>query len=295
MILNNYFFPYMFQPFLPNDIDLPPTLYSVMDSIVNFGKDEKSKIKNLAKEARKTIFNFEYPLDSSIDKEKFECMILNHFIMRRINFDTVTLFRIQLDVKLNEIMPLYNKMFEATNNWNLFEDGETVTRELTGNRTTDVSNEEINQGTNNTTNSSKNTSKSDTSNTLSNTSTTVSNTIDDRRYSKLPNNDIQSVKDGKYITDYNFDTRNGDGTDESSSTGSSSNTTNDTSELTTNNATTNNTNSKTNTKDSNVNNELIRRTQADRLNLYNTYQNEIKSIYTMIFNDLDSLFLQIII
>lgn len=287
MILNNYFFPYIFQPFLPNDIDLPPTLYSVMDSIVNFGKDEKSKIKNLAKEARKTIFNFEYPLDSSIDKEKFECMILNHFIMRRINFDTVTLFRIQLDVKLNEIMPLYNKMFEATNNWNLFEDGETVTRELTGNRTTDVSNEEINQGTNNTTNSSK----SDTSNTLRNTSTTVSNTIDDRRYSKLPNNDIQSVKDGKYITDYNFDTRKGDGTDESSSTGSSSNT----SELTTNNATTNNTNSKTNTKDSNVNNELIRRTQADRLNLYNTYQNEIKSIYTMIFNDLDSLFLQIII
>ena len=126
MILNNYFFPYMFQPFLPNDIDLPPTLYSVMDSIVNFGKDEKSKIKNLAKEARKTIFNFDYPLDPSIDKEKFECMILNHFIMRRINFDTVTLFRIQLDVKLNEIMPLYNKMFEATSNWNLFEDGETV-------------------------------------------------------------------------------------------------------------------------------------------------------------------------
>lgn len=274
MILNNYFFPYMFQPFLLNDLDLPPTLYSVMDSIVNFGKDEKSKIKNLAKEARKTIFNFEYPLDTSVDKEKFECMILNHFIMRRINFDTVTLFRIQLDVKLNEIMPLYNKMFEATSNWNLFEDGETTTRYYDTERTSD----------NKESNITDNKSNSITNNTLDNRSTTSTNNTSDRRYSKLPNNDLQSVRDGKYVTEYNYDSENSSGTDTSNSSGNSRN------------DSTSNTNNQTesNTIDKQKVEEILKRTQNDRLSIYNSYQTNIKSIYTMIFKDLECLFLQIL-
>lgn len=64
--------------------DKPPTLYSIMNSIANYQTDEKVKIRDLAKNTRSKIFNFDYPLDESVDKEQFECMILNHFIKRRI-------------------------------------------------------------------------------------------------------------------------------------------------------------------------------------------------------------------
>ena len=112
---NNYFW---FYPFLPPNNNLPPTIYTILEAIVNPDVDLNApapdvKIKDLAKVGRSTIFNFDYPLSSKVDKEKFECMILNHFLQRRIGFETVTAFRIQLDVKLNEIMPFYNKMFDA--------------------------------------------------------------------------------------------------------------------------------------------------------------------------------------
>jgi hypothetical protein len=52
-------------------------------------------------------------------------------------FDTVTAFRIQLNVKINEIMPLYNKMFDAIENWDIFGDGEVTEKTGTDNRIID--------------------------------------------------------------------------------------------------------------------------------------------------------------
>ena len=126
---NNYFW---FYPFLPPNNNLPPTIYAILETIVNPDVDLNDpapdvKIKDLAEKGRSTIFNFDYPLSSKVDKGKFECMILNHFLQRRIGFETVTAFRIQLDVKLNEIMPFYNKMFDALENWDIF-DGERMER-----------------------------------------------------------------------------------------------------------------------------------------------------------------------
>ena len=40
-------FPVMF-PILPNDHPEPPTLYSLLNSIVNYGEEEQTKIKDLA-------------------------------------------------------------------------------------------------------------------------------------------------------------------------------------------------------------------------------------------------------
>ena len=117
---NNYFLPF---PFIPSNCEKPPTIYTILESIVNYGKDEKTKIKDLAKEGRTTIFDFDYPLTNKISKQDFECMILNHFLMRRIGFETVTAFKIQLNVKINEIMPVYNKMFDAISNWDIFKIG----------------------------------------------------------------------------------------------------------------------------------------------------------------------------
>ena len=176
---------------IPNPLKLsqwnsdPPTVYSLLKSYVNFANDEPVKVTDLAKAGRSAFFDFEYPLTNLVSKEDFECMILNHFIMRRIGYETVTAFKIALNVKLNEIMPLYNKLFESIANWNIFSDGETINRMASNNRSIS------NAGTNGLTNS---TTTSDTS---------------DQRYSNTPQNALADVRNGQYVTEYSYNQDSG--------------------------------------------------------------------------------------
>ena len=187
---NPFLFP-LFIPFLPNDCDKPPTLYSIMNSIVNYNNEEPVKIKNLALNSREKIFDFDYPLSSKVNKKDFEVLILNHFLMRRIGFDTFTSFKIQLYVKLNEIMPLYNKMFDVLD----LEIGDITKKNSVDDRTSN--------------------NKTNTSNTSENTSENNTQNTSDRRYSNTPQNDLENVRDGKYVTEYNYDTNNATSNDRS--------------------------------------------------------------------------------
>lgn len=245
----NFLMP-MFIPMIPTNNMKPPTVYAILNSICNFDTETQTKIVDLAKVGRTKIFNFDYPLSEKVDKEKFECMILNHFLQRRINFQTITGFQIQLNVKLNEIMPLYNKMFDSLDGWNIFEDGEKTTHDSIDDRTTNVENTA--------------------NNSLSSNSNTTSENISDLRYSKMPQNELQNIKDGKYITEYNYNQDNATNTDESTSTGSSSGT--------------------SNTKDNNILHEEWNRSPADKIAIYKEFQENLKSIYGMIFKDLECLF-----
>ena len=66
--------------------DDPPTLYSIMESMVNYERDEEDqvKIKDLAEYSHSKIFNFNYPLSSTVNKSEFEIMFLKHYMFRRI-------------------------------------------------------------------------------------------------------------------------------------------------------------------------------------------------------------------
>lgn len=235
--MNPYLIPILIPRF-PHDNPKPPTIYALLNSIVNFGKEEQIKIPELAKKGREKIFDFNYPLSSVINKEDFECMILNHYMMRRIGFDTLTAFKLQLNVKLNEIMPLYNKLFDALENWNIFQDGEITERDLTDNR--------IINNTNNIKSESE--SKSD------------------RRFSEMPQNQLDNISDGTYLTDYNLDKNN----DNSKTDGIS------------------------NTKDDNIVKEIIKRSPSDKINIYKQFIESKNNIYSMIFKDLDNLFYQLV-
>lgn len=248
MMHNSYFYPFLF-PCMPTMINLPPTVYSLLESIVNYGKDEKTKIKDLAKEGRTTFFDFDYPLTENITKEQFETMILNKFIMRRIGYDTLTAFKLQLNVKLNSIMPIYNKMFDALENWNIFNDGEREIKQGTDNRITS-----------NTAN-----------NTLTNNSTTQSSSISDRRNSELPQDQLENLRDGSYVGVYNYDTDTANGQDSSTTQGSST----------------------SNGTDNNTYNETITRSPSDKISIMKEMQENINSIYEMIFKDLECLFYQL--
>lgn len=248
MMYNNYFYPFLL-PCMPTMINLPPTVYSLLESIVNYGKDEKTKIKDLAKEGRTTFFDFDYPLTNNITKEQFETMILNKFIMRRIGFDTLTAFKLQLNVKLNSIMPIYNKMFDALENWNIFNDGEVTTETGTDERQT----------------------TNTTQNTLSNSSTTQSSSTSDRRNSELPQDQLENLRDGSYVGNYNYDTDTATGQDSSTSNGTATASGTDNNEYT----------------------KEIRRSPADKIAIMKEMQTNINNIYEMIFKDLDCLFYQL--
>lgn len=235
-----YYNNFMFYPWFSPICDKPPTLYAVLNSIVNGDKDDTDyeKIKDLPRLGRNKIFNFDYPLSSNVSRETFETMILKHFLMRRIGFETVTAFRIALDAKLNEIMPLYNKMFDGLQNWSIFNDGETMTR--TGGDT------------------------SNTTNSLTNSSTTSTTDTSDRRSSDTPQSELENIQNASYVTNYSYDTSSATGSDNSTSTGNS-------------------TNNKTY-------NETITKSPSDKIRILMEMQKDIKSIYTLIFKDLDDLF-----
>ena len=214
--------------YINNVSNKPPTIYFLLESIVNYGKDDKTKIKDLAREGHSRVFNFDYPLSNNIDKDQFEINFLNHYMMRRIGQETFTAFQIQLNAKLNEIMPYYNMMFDSIEGLDIIK--ETTTKVGSDNSKTKTS--------------------------VENESTAHS----DKRYSDTPQNHLTNIQNGEYVTEYNYDTN----TDNSSTSGTGSN-------------------------DRNYQ-ETITRTPTNKIQSFKEYQKEIKSIYSLIYDDLDELF-----
>ena len=169
MIFNNYTL-----------LHKPPTIYALLNSYVNFDKDESEQVKisELASEGRSAIFDFDYPLTDKITKEEFETIILNHYMMRRIGFDTLTAFKLQLNVRLNSIMPIYNKMFDMLDGWDLFKDGEEVSRQVTDSNTSDL------------------------------TSQTTGYDVADSRSSDTPQGNLENIRNADYVTDYTYNQTN---------------------------------------------------------------------------------------
>ena len=148
---------------------IPPTLYSILNSIANYDATEKTKIRDLARVTHDKVFDFDYDLSSAINKDEFEIEILNHYMMRRIGFETFTAFQLYLENKLKEILPYYNLMLDAFKDFNLFNNGEVITRTKTDRRDT--------------------------------TGTSGSN--GENRLSEYPLNELDDLTDGKYVSTQN--------------------------------------------------------------------------------------------
>lgn len=251
----------MIYPICQQRNDLPPTLYTIMQSIVNFNNTDNVKISDLWKNARVMIFDFSYPLTLNVSRETFEHNILNHYLMRRINFDTVTLFKIMLENKLNEIMPKYNMLWDSQIDWNIFQSGST-TREY---KDTTVS-----ANTTNTTSSGKN------DNTSSSDSSSIVNMTNSDSKSDVPQGHIEDVKNNEYISEYDYIIND------------STSTTNGSSKSLTN--TSNTAENISNSTDNKTIKESVTRTADNKLDILIKYQSEYMNIWNLIYKDLDSLF-----
>lgn len=203
MLFPNGFYPFNKLRKELSMFDLPPTLYSFMESIVNYDKEEseKVKIKDLATYSKSYIFDFSYPI-SNFNKDEFEEIFLKHYMFRRINYDTFTSFKLHLEIKLNEIMPKYNKMLQGFNTLDFLGNTETHTRTQNETKT-------------NQTTSSNNIS-----------SNTSDNTTSATKYSDDPQSHISDITDGSYVSEYTEVNNSGSATSSSASSGTNNSTDN---------------------------------------------------------------------
>lgn len=130
--------------------------------------------EEIIRASRPAIFDFDFPIYDESLRIPLELKILRHFYTREIGVETYGLWKWRLNSKLNEIMPMYNKLYEA----------EFKTMNASGIYNIDVRTEhEYQPGI-----SSKEVVK---------TSGSASDA-----YSDTPQNGIEDVKKLKYLTDY---------------------------------------------------------------------------------------------
>lgn len=231
-----------------------PRLYEIMQSLVNT-PDGSTNPYNLAAAARSSIFDFSYTLSNEVDKEEFETNILEYFMMRRIGFETYTLWHIKFRNRIHTIMPKYNAMFDyqakaaaafisaagkSSTTTHNYGNTSTITKNLT---------DEITYGS----------------------TVTGSNSVDSRQ-SDTPQNAIQDVKDGTYLSNYNFDES------ESSTTNSGKDSTAHTGTDTTSHT------------GVDIDSYVETLSGPEKTEFYKNYMESIQNIYTMIYKDLDGLF-----
>ena len=70
-------------------------------------------VNQIIKAALPSVFEFDYPIFDETYRPLLETKILKHFYTREIGLETVGLWKLKLDAKLNEIMPFYNQLYKS--------------------------------------------------------------------------------------------------------------------------------------------------------------------------------------
>jgi hypothetical protein len=114
-------------------------------------------VDEIVENSRRKIFG-NYPIFDEKYRPVLERKILKHFYMREIGFETVGLFKMKLNNKMNEIMPYYNKLYESELfEYNPLEDTNIKTeRDRNGTRVENEGRKNVRNEENSSTNNNKN-------------------------------------------------------------------------------------------------------------------------------------------
>lgn len=156
-------------------------------------------VESIVEKSRSKVFDFDFPIFDESYRSVLERKILKHFYTREIGEETVGLWKLRLNVKLNEIMPYYNQLYKSE----LLEFNPLYTHNLerSYNRgvdgNIDVVEKSVNSGTGSTTNSSNG---------------NVSGTTNEwDKYSDTPQGALTGIESDTYLTNArnisNSDTR----------------------------------------------------------------------------------------
>ena len=73
----------------------------------------QTSIKQIIAAAIPSVFDFDFPIFDESYRNVLETKILKHYYTREIGLETVGLWKLKLDTKLNEIMPFYNQLYKS--------------------------------------------------------------------------------------------------------------------------------------------------------------------------------------
>lgn len=86
----------------------------VCESLCGYAESQGlSKVEEIIEKSAPLIFDFDYPIFDNDYKIPLEKKIIRHFYLREIGFETVGLWKLKLNDKLNEIMPYFNQLYES--------------------------------------------------------------------------------------------------------------------------------------------------------------------------------------
>ena len=161
-----------------------------------------SSVNQIITKAVPKIFDFDFPMFDESYRHVLETKILRHYYTREIGLETVGLWKLKLETKLNEIMPYYNQLYKSELlEFNPFYDVDlTRDHKLTRNETV-AQKETVNTSEDSNTDEST-TSDSTINNTTSSTSddnATATKTHYDK-YSDTPQGSLQNVQNDTYLT-----------------------------------------------------------------------------------------------
>lgn len=73
----------------------------------------QTDVNNIIANSLTGIFNFDFPIFDNAYRSVLETKILKHYYTREIAFESVGLWQLKLDTRLNEIMPYYNQLYAS--------------------------------------------------------------------------------------------------------------------------------------------------------------------------------------
>lgn len=229
----------------------------ICETAVGLGESvEYLGVNGILEKCVSAVFNFDFPIFDESYRKPLEKKILKHFYTREIGFESVGLWKLKLDTKLNEVMPYFNQLYKSellafnplfdvdyqtthtlNRNENTKKDntGKTITDRNV--RTTSDTNVDtsstttgnINTETNSETNDVNNTNH-DHNETVNGTTTTTSESrgtnTSTEMYSETPQGSIENLESGRYLTNakktLGSSTTNNTGTDTENTNSTSS-------------------------------------------------------------------------
>ena len=157
-----------------------------------------NNINTILDRAKPYIFDFDFPIFDESYRNVLENKILKHFYTREIGVETVGLWKLRLDAKMNEIMPYYNQLYNsALLEFNPLYDVDLTTDHQKVDNGTHNDNENLNE-------TIEKSGEEHIVGSVDSTGTSVVNdtTIHDKwdMYSDTPQGGLNGVRDEEYLT-----------------------------------------------------------------------------------------------
>lgn len=163
-------------------------------------------VEQVIKNCLPKVFDFNFPIFDESYRTVLETKILRHYYTREIGLETVGLWKLKLNTKLNEIMPYYNKLYKSELiDFNpLYDVDLTRERETKGNGTKDTELSENRTNSNNTDRQFNGDEKSNSDGTQNQNTNGNGNSM----FSDTPQGSITDLQAGKYLTTATVDSAN---------------------------------------------------------------------------------------